>query len=71
MPAVTPTSSGELSWRVASRCDYGNCVRVAPHTGGIIVGDTKNPDGPVLSYGRPEWEAFIKGVRKGSYDHLA
>ncbi|WP_367185042.1 DUF397 domain-containing protein [Trebonia sp.] len=70
MPSVIPPTLGDLSWRVATRCDIGNCVQVAPHAGMIVVGDTQCPDGPVLSYSRGQWQAFVEGVRQGGFDEL-
>jgi hypothetical protein len=36
----------------------------------IVIGDTKNPDGPVLTYSRSEWRAFAEGIRQGDFDDL-
>jgi Domain of unknown function (DUF397) len=36
----------------------------------IMIGDTKNPGGPVLSYSRAEWDAFVAGIRQGDFDDL-
>jgi hypothetical protein len=38
--------------------------------GGIGVRDSKNPNGPQLSFTRAEWAAFVAGVRGGEFDHL-
>lgn len=52
----------------ASPCTSGNCVEVA-HTGTdeIWVRDSKNPDGAVLRFTRPEWDAFVQGVNAGEF----
>lgn len=31
----------------------------------VLIRDSQNPDGPVLSFSRQEWEAFVSGVRSG------
>jgi hypothetical protein len=36
----------------------------------ILLGDSKNPDGPVLSYTRAEWEAFVTGIKRGEFDSI-
>lgn len=69
-PNNTPPTLGSLAWRVARHCDGGSCIRVAPHKGMIVIGDTKNPDGPVLSYSHDEWLAFVKGIRQGDFDDI-
>ncbi len=70
MSSSIPPAPGSLSWRIAKGCDAGNCVRVAPHDEMIIIGDTKRPHGPVLSYDRAEWVAFVEGIRQGDFDDL-
>lgn len=70
MSSSTPPSLGRLAWHVARKCDVGNCVRVAARDESIIIGDTKHPDGPVLSYDRAEWMAFVEGIRQGDFDAL-
>jgi hypothetical protein len=70
MPPLTPPTLGGLSWRVARNCNGGNCIRVAPIAEMIVIGDSKNPDGPLLSYSHAEWAAFVEGVRQGDFDDL-
>ena len=70
MSSSTPPSLGGLAWRVARGCDANSCVRVAAQGKTILIGDTKHPHGPVLSYDRAEWAAFIEGIRQGEFDDL-
>lgn len=65
-----PEALRELTWRVAHPCHNGNCVRVAVQGDMIIVGNTRHPAGPVLTYSRDEWDAFVDGVRRGDFDDL-
>lgn len=65
-----PESLGELSWRVARKCDGGACVRVAAHGDKIVIGSSKHLDGPVIAYSRDEWAAFVQGIREGDFDDL-
>ncbi|MEU6649526.1 DUF397 domain-containing protein [Streptomyces sp. NPDC046900] len=47
----------------------GACVEVAAlPDGGRAVRDSKNPQGPAHFYTRPEWSAFIAGVKDGEFD---
>jgi hypothetical protein len=50
----------------------GNCVEVAvnqlPHTGHVLLRDSKNPGGAVHAFTEPEWKAFLAGVRAGEFD---
>ena len=67
MSASLLAAAGNLSWRTASRCDVGNCVRVAPYEQMIVIGDTKNPDGPVFASSHEEWRVFVARVRRGEF----
>jgi len=71
MPSSRSQTIGNLAWNVAKACDAGNCVRIATNGNEFFIGDSKSPDGPVLTYSRGEWVAFIEGVRQGDFDHLA
>lgn len=65
-----PHMLGELNWRVALTCSGGECIRVASQGDEIVIGDSKNPNGPVLTYSRTEWHAFVGGIRQGIFEDL-
>jgi hypothetical protein len=66
---MTNQRSGPLDWRKSSySADTANCVEVAEVPGGRVVRDSKNPDGPILSYGIESWHEFIADVRLGHFD---
>ncbi|MGW9029113.1 DUF397 domain-containing protein [Streptomyces sp. NPDC055722] len=62
--------SSTLNFRTSSYSGgNGACVQVAElPDGGRAVRDSKNPEGPVHFYTRPEWVAFIAGVKNGEFD---
>lgn len=70
MTRSMPSTLGKLNWRVALRCNGGACIRVAPRGSQIIIGDSKSPNGPVLTYSRDEWLAFVDGIRQGDFDDV-
>jgi hypothetical protein len=37
----------------------------------VFVRDSKDPDGPVLTFNAREWEAFIAGAKAGEFDPRA
>ncbi|WP_329133270.1 DUF397 domain-containing protein [Streptomyces sp. NBC_01476] len=41
------------------------CVETALRDRGVDVRDAKNPEGPVLTFSRAGWAAFIRAVRAG------
>lgn len=47
----------------ASGNSGGNCVEVARAEATIGVRDSKDPFGPVLSFGADDWTRFLKLVR--------
>jgi hypothetical protein len=54
-----------VEWKKSSwSAENGNCVEVA----GCQVRDSKDPDGPVLSFTEKEWDAFIKGVKNNEFN---
>lgn len=61
-------------WRKSSRSggNGGQCVEVATNLPGMVaVRDSKDPDGPKLTFTPAEWRAFIGGVKTGEFDLLA
>lgn len=58
-----------MLWRKNS-CSLtnGDCVEVAGTSNLIVVRDSKDPDGPMLSYARAEWDAFVADVMEGEFD---
>ncbi|MEU8036889.1 DUF397 domain-containing protein [Streptosporangium sp. NPDC049078] len=63
-------TQSDLTWRKSSlrSAEGQNCVEVAAlPTGGQAVRDSKDPDGPVLTFASGEWSAFISGIRNGDF----
>ena len=62
-----------VAWHVSSESadTGGHCVEaglVEDGSGRIAVRHSLDPMGPVITYTREEWVAFLKGVRKGEFD---
>jgi hypothetical protein len=55
-------------WRKSSRSSSGACVEVAPRPEAILVRDSKNPQGAVLTFGRDTFAAFIAAVAAGEFE---
>lgn len=58
-------------WKKGSRSNGSggnNCVEVMIEDGQVKVRDSKDKSGPVLTYTRAEWSAFIDGVKDGEFD---
>ena len=55
-------------WRKSSRSSSGACVEVAPRPDAILVRDSKNPEGAILTFGHDAFAAFVQGVTHGEFD---
>jgi len=52
-------------WRKSTHStpDEGDCVEVARAERVVAVRDSKDPDGPVLAFGRTGWLGFVAGLK--------
>ena len=58
-------------WRKASYStgNGGNCVEVAQNLPGTVaVRDSKDPDGPALTFAPASWQALLDGIKSGELD---
>ena len=65
---MTDTDSAHRVWRKSSASETGGCVEVALMEQSVVVRDSKDPSGPMLTFSLPEWVAFLAGVRNGEFD---
>lgn len=58
---MTASDLGNVRWRKSTRSGIdGNCVEFAQIGGGAVaLRDSKDPTGPVLTFGRAAWSAFV------------
>ena len=61
------TISASPDWRRSTRCSSGACVEVANVGETFVFRDSKDPSGPVLTFTKDEWDAFVAGVRAGDF----
>ncbi|WP_407939921.1 DUF397 domain-containing protein [Micromonospora tarapacensis] len=51
-------------WRKSSRSNEGACVEVADNIPSVVgVRDSKDIDGPALSFGPSTWRSFVESVK--------
>ncbi|WP_030244666.1 DUF397 domain-containing protein, partial [Streptomyces sp. NRRL S-350] len=59
------------TWRKStySGPNGGQCVEVADGIPGAMpVRDSKDPDGPALTFSAAAWQSFVTAVRTGEFD---
>ncbi|XVV11193.1 DUF397 domain-containing protein [Actinoplanes sp. CA-131856] len=58
------TDRRELNWRTSSRSGGANCVEVAldEETGQVHMRDSKDRSGPVLTFDRATFRAFVASL---------
>jgi hypothetical protein len=61
------------AWRKSSYSgNGGNCVEVADNLvaehGIVLVRDSKDPSGPILTFTSSEWVAFLHGAAAREFD---
>ncbi|MEV6975581.1 Scr1 family TA system antitoxin-like transcriptional regulator [Kitasatospora sp. NPDC093806] len=65
----TGPSTSKAMWRKSSYSDNngGNCIEVAGGRPTRLVRDSKDPEGPVLSFRAPAWQSFVDAVRADEF----
>lgn len=57
------------TWRTSSHsADEGNCVEVAADEALVLARDSKDPDGPVLSFAPDAWSTLLTTAKSGRLD---
>jgi hypothetical protein len=57
----------EKIW-LKSSFSNSSCVEVCIRSNAVLLRDSKNPSGQVISFSHPEWFAFLKGARSGEFE---
>lgn len=51
-------------WRKSSRSHETQCVEVAVAVEGVLVRDSKDLDGPVITVSKAAWRSFIADLKR-------
>lgn len=65
---MTSSDPDDRAWRRSSASSQGECVEVAFSEQLVLVRQSRNPTGAMLSFTLAEWAAFLAGVRNGEFD---
>jgi len=52
-------------WRRSRRCEAGACVEVSGDQDKVLIRDSKDPDGPVLTFTAGFWEWLLERLAAG------
>ena len=52
-----------VAWHKSSRCNDNGCVEVGPVAGGVLVRNSADAGGPVLTFGRTAWLDFVEAIK--------
>jgi hypothetical protein len=58
----------DAPWRKARASQGSGCVEIADTAQHVWVRDSKDREGPILTFTRHEWTAFLAGARAGEFD---
>jgi len=64
---VTDSEQPDIAWHKSSASGSGgsNCLEVAAVDQSVLVRNSRDPLGAVLSFSCQQWAAFLEGVRNG------
>ena len=67
-----PERPADDAWKKSTFSNpSGNCVEVAETSNGLVaVRNSREPEGAVIYYTRPEIDAFVRGAKAGEFDYL-
>jgi hypothetical protein len=67
---VTELDLTAMHWRKSSHSGQGgeDCVELADLPNAVAVRDSKNPDGPRLTFAASEWATFTTAIKANGHD---
>lgn len=60
-----------VDWRKSSYSGDQACVEVAAAPGGVLVRDSKNPDGPTLAVTTAAWRDFLAEITPDPHEQVS
>jgi hypothetical protein len=54
-------------WRRSTRCDADHCVEVAFAKGKVLLRNSRQPTGPVLTFTVDQWRDFCDALASGDF----
>lgn len=58
-----------MAWKKSSRSGEANCVEIGGCAcNNVLIRDSKDPDGLILSFDADSFRSFLEGVKVGEFD---
>jgi len=61
------TDRSRLAWRKSSFSESGNCVEIAIQEESVLIRDSKDRNGAVLSVSSSAWREFTHAIRSNYF----
>lgn len=58
-------------WRKSTKCESSGCVIVgtsSTDSGHLVIHVADSKDNLILTFSKPEWDAFVAGVKNNEFD---
>lgn len=59
---MATVEGAQPEWRRSSACLPGECLEAATHQGYVLIRDSANPPGTVLTFTTDQWRGFAQGI---------
>jgi uncharacterized protein DUF397 len=65
---VADSERAQVVWRKSmASAGSGDCVEVAFTKESVLLRNSQDPSGPLLTFSHSEWAAFLTGVHRGEF----
>jgi hypothetical protein len=67
---MTEGLEGKLVWHRSRACEGGQCAEVAATDDAVMIRNSVNPGGSLVTLSHAQWQRFLAAVKEGAFDRL-